>query len=89
MTVDSICNGSIHGIGKAMYNRFEEVIDIPEIDEIKNIMTSHGAAGACLTGSGSVVYGLFENKDDADQCVKALEDIYDNVYLLRPVQTEN
>lgn len=38
----------------------------PVINEIKKTMTDHGALGALMSGSGPTVFGLFENKAQAE-----------------------
>lgn len=82
--IDSICNGSLKGIGRGMYNKFEEIVNIDEVGDIKNIMLKGGAVGACLTGSGSAVFGIFKNKDNAENCSLTLNDKYENVYIVEP-----
>lgn len=82
--VDAVCNGSIKAIGRNLYNKFEEIVDVPEIETIKSYMKNFGAVGACLTGSGSAIFGIFEEKSDADDCVCKLETIFHDVYLVRP-----
>ena len=59
--VDGICSGDVVEIAKGLYNKFEAVVDIPEIDDIKSAMMRAGALGACLTGSGSAIFGIFED----------------------------
>ncbi len=59
--VSGICSGDIEETAKGLYNRFETVVDIPEIEEIKSAMIRAGALGACLTGSGSAIFGIFED----------------------------
>lgn len=82
---DSICSSNLREIGKRMYNKFEEVIDIPEIEEIKNCMKKNGAFGACLTGSGSAVFGIFGEKSDADTCFDELKETFAEVCIVKPV----
>lgn len=82
--VECICNGSLDEIGKNLYNKFEEIVDVPEIKEIKKCMKHFGALGACLTGSGSAVFGIFADKSDADDCICRLETTFDNIYLVHP-----
>lgn len=83
--VSGICNGSPEEIGRWMYNKFEEVAGIDEIEQIKQRMTDSGALGACMTGSGSAVFGLFDDEDKAEDCKSALSKVYDEVFLVRPV----
>ncbi|MBQ8133387.1 MAG: 4-(cytidine 5'-diphospho)-2-C-methyl-D-erythritol kinase [Clostridia bacterium] len=83
--INSVCNGSVKGIADELYNKFEEVMNVDETEKIKDKMKSFGALGAVMTGSGSAVYGIFDNKDDAEDCENVLKDSYDNLYLLHPV----
>jgi 4-diphosphocytidyl-2-C-methyl-D-erythritol kinase len=41
----------------------------PELESIKNKLKDSGAMAAGLTGSGSVIFGLFEKAEDADRAV--------------------
>ncbi len=59
---------------KGLYNIFEEVVE-PErsaITDIKEILKKHGACGTLMTGSGTAVFGIFENEEDAVRAHKAL-----------------
>lgn len=82
--VNAICSGNIKAIGKALYNKFEEVVEVPEIDIIKSCMRKFNADGALMTGSGSVIFGIFEDKSDANDCVDELERDFPNVWLVEP-----
>jgi len=82
--VNAICSGNIKAIGKAMYNKFEEVVEVPEIDVIKSCMREFNADGALMTGSGSVIFGIFEDKSDANDCADELERDFPNVWLVEP-----
>lgn len=42
-------------------NLFEKVTDCREVMNIKNTMLENGAVCSCMTGSGSAVFGLFED----------------------------
>lgn len=59
--VNGICSGDLEEVAKGLYNKFETVVDVPEIDDIKAAMIEAGALGACLTGSGSAIFGIFED----------------------------
>lgn len=79
-----ICGGNLDEIGKWMYNKFEAVSGMDEIEAIKQTMKKHGALGACMTGSGSAVFGLFDDEDLAAECESALSRQYDEVFLAHP-----
>ena len=83
--ISAICNGNVKGIGDHLYNKFEAVVEEDEIDSIKKVMMDNGAEGALMTGSGSAVFGIFVDRNDAENCCRQLEEKYENVYLLRPV----
>ncbi|MBQ5901261.1 MAG: hypothetical protein IIW86_05320, partial [Clostridia bacterium] len=53
---------------------------------VKNNTESQGAVGACLSGSGPSVFGIFENTEKAMRAAKALENKYKNVFAC---ETEN
>ena len=59
-----------------IYNIFESVVEPcrPEVTAIKKIMTDSGAINATMSGSGTSVFGIFKNENDADQArLKLLE----------------
>ncbi len=58
--VDAITCGN--DITKLLSNDLESAVDNAEISKIKNILTQLGAKGTLMTGSGSCVYGIFEDK---------------------------
>lgn len=49
-------------------NLFEQAVELPEVGDICDIMNSHGAHNACMTGSGSAVFGLFSDVKSAERC---------------------
>jgi 4-diphosphocytidyl-2C-methyl-D-erythritol kinase len=44
-----------------------------DLRDIYNIILEHGAGRAELTGSGSALFGVFENNDQARDCVNILK----------------
>lgn len=57
---------------KLCFNRFEQVTNIGEIKDIREKMLGYGAEAACLSGSGSAVFGLFRDKYRAGNCAEEL-----------------
>lgn len=60
--------GDLPGMGAALYNVFEPVLPPSEretVNEIKSHLLQNGALGACMTGTGSVVFGLFPSLEAA------------------------
>lgn len=58
-------------------NDFEQVVfpQYPELREIKNLLQRAGAAYASLSGSGSALYGLFENRTQAKKAATRLNQV--------------
>ena len=44
-----------------------------------------GALGAAMTGSGSAVFGIFDDAVLAQKCVDSLKKQYDETFLCEPV----
>lgn len=78
----------LYSMSKALYNIFEEVA-MPlcgSIEDLKNAMTSSGASGTLMCGSGPAVFGIF---DDEASAVKAVAKIKSNgnfAALCKPVK---
>ncbi len=55
--------GNLREIGVNLLNVFEYALlpDHPELDRIENALDNCGALGTSMTGSGSVMFGLFSN----------------------------
>lgn len=76
----------IRALASCMYNEFEQVLTLPEINEIKKQMMRHKAIGASMSGSGSAVYALFLSEKQAKSCVEDLGKRYDKVFLCEPLK---
>ncbi len=76
----------VEGIGNNLFNSLEKAADIKEVKRIKEIMLSYEAYGACMTGSGSAVFGIFESKRDAKDCIKELEEFCPFTIVTKPVE---
>jgi 4-diphosphocytidyl-2-C-methyl-D-erythritol kinase len=80
--------GDLMGVARRLYNVFEDVLEPrkkAEIDSIKAAMIDCGALGASMSGSGPTVFGLFDEKEMAEQAVSRLGELYKNVYLTETV----
>ena len=64
--VDAIGKGQLRQICRRMYNVFEDVDDrrMRTVSDIKSVLLDHGALGAVMTGTGSAVFGVFEQGSD-------------------------
>lgn len=73
--IDSINEGDIYSLSDRIGNVLETVTakEYPQIEEIKNIMKQNGALNALMSGSGPTVFGIFDNKEDANRCKQLLK----------------
>ena len=49
-------------------NIFESAVKLDEVDDIKSKMLMSDAETACMTGSGSAVFGIFGDMKSAEKC---------------------
>ena len=76
--------GNIEKICENLFNRFESVISQNEIFHIKNKLINFGAKGAWMSGSGSSVFGIFEDSEKASGALETLKKEYNQVFLCKP-----
>lgn len=76
---------NIELLSKNMYNVLESVTKkkYPIINEIEEIMINNKALGAMMSGSGPTVFGLYNNKYDAQRCKSILLQSFKQVYLVK------
>ena len=68
----SIKDGDLKKMASLIYNVMEDVTvgEYPIISEIKQVMLDNGALNSIMSGSGPTVFGLFDDKEKAQQCVE-------------------
>lgn len=73
---EALRNGDLRGISRRMYNVFEDIRDrrLRTVAEMKSILLDCNALGAVMTGTGSAVFGIFENREEAAKAVTALSE---------------
>ena len=65
--------GSAAQTGKSLYNVFERLYCDNRIERLKKELVKAEALGACLTGSGSAVFGVFDDKIKAETALAQLQ----------------
>ena len=86
--IAAIDGGDIASLARRCFNVFEDALSPKErntVNEVKNALISQGALGACMTGTGSAVFGVFAGDDDAGAAYKALSADYKELYIASPV----
>ena len=66
-------------------NVFEQAVEIAGRAGLKHTMRENGALAACMSGSGSAIYGIFNNTAEAERCADILRKSYDGVFVASPV----
>ena len=51
------------------------------VEELKGELVDRGALGACMTGTGSTVYGLFSSQDQARAASDAMGKVWPETFL--------
>lgn len=80
--------GDLAGVARRMYNVFEDVLDSRkkgEITGLRSAMVGHGALGSVMSGSGPTVFGVFENKEQAEAACRDLRQDYKQTFLAKSV----
>ena len=74
---------NIEKIAENLHNDFEPVIirKYPIIKKIKNDLIKNSALNALMSGSGSAVFGIFKDKNEAETAFEKLKEKYNFVYL--------
>ncbi len=82
----ALADGDLPRLARRMYNIFEDVLPrrCAAVGEIKARLLDLGALGAVMTGTGSAVFGLFDDEAAARRAFDALRPDYRDCFLTRP-----
>ncbi len=83
--IKALEGGELSKIAAKLHNVFEPFCKPEEIGAIKAAMLSYGAAGALMSGSGSAVFGIFEDEAKAIACGAFLQPTVEQVDVVHPV----
>lgn len=81
----AVHNRNINEIASKLDNVFEQFIEVPQRVDIKSVMNNYGALGACMSGSGPTVFGIFGDKAAAESCRDELKSFVKDVIICKPV----
>lgn len=80
-------NGNLTEISKTLSNSLEEASGEKIIDEIKSVMIKSGALGSIMTGSGSSVFGIFDDEERAKLCAEKFNGLHEFCQICNPVKS--
>ncbi len=90
-TAEKMCraleSGNLAAVGREMYNRFAEAMPITDVETLVSRLEELGALGACMTGSGSAVVGLFDTESAAKTAEQALKSLCQQTAVCSPCST--
>ena len=79
------CLNDLAQLGKSLYNDFEQALRIEPIIELTGKLKDFpGCLGSCMSGSGSAVFAVFEDREDAEACHTAIQCKYPFAEVVRP-----
>jgi len=80
----SLESGSLTGLCREMFNALEYAAQQKEIEKAKKDLITAGALGSLMTGSGSAVFGVFEDNTCAQKALEKMKDSYSQAWLCVP-----
>ncbi|WP_315116653.1 4-(cytidine 5'-diphospho)-2-C-methyl-D-erythritol kinase [uncultured Clostridium sp.] len=82
-----INENNLENLCKDMVNVLELVTleKYPELLEIRRDMKDLGSIGTLMSGSGSTIFGFFENHQSAERCYNFMRDKYDEVFISKTI----
>lgn len=72
MALNAYLRGDLVEFFRQSANVFEQAVDVPGRAEIKSVMRAFRCDFTLMTGSGSVVYGVFREQKTAEDCAAAI-----------------
>ncbi len=73
--LSAVEGGDLAQIAGGLFNVFEEVCGVKEVEDLKQRLLSFGALGALMSGSGSAVYGIFDTTAAAKKAYESLKTV--------------
>ena len=80
--------GDLTGVCRRLYNVFEDALPkrcAAKVEQVKQVLIDCGALGAVMSGTGSAVYGLFDDKTAAQGATEELRTLFPEVFLAHTV----
>lgn len=83
LLINAIKEGDVRTLASNMKNVLETVTvaERPIINDIKNVLIGNGAQGTMMSGSGTSVFGIFDNRYKALQVVSKLKRFSKEIFI--------
>lgn len=89
--LEALRRRELDGVARRLFNVFEEVLPPRKrerVEELKRLLLDHGAMGACMTGTGPTVFGLFAQEETARAANRELKLHCREVFLTKTTESE-
>lgn len=86
--IDALEHKDLVDVCRRMYNVFEDALPPQRamaIQELRCTLIEHGALGACMSGSGPTVFGIFDDEATAAAAAEHMGTICKDTFLVEPV----
>ena len=80
----SLSEQDLSGICQNMANVLEGTVPGAEVQTLRSFLLENGALGSSMTGSGTAVFGIFDEEEKAVAAKTVLSERYPIVFLARP-----
>jgi len=86
--IKALGESNLGDIARRMYNVFEDIMPRgkQEIAEIKSALLDNNALGAVMTGSGSAVFGIYDNIENAQAAYGQLTENYRDCFIAETLE---
>ena len=80
--MSALQSGSLRDLAASVGNDLASVTSdlVPEVAALRRDLLAHGALGAAMSGSGTAVYGIFDNQGAAERAANAVDAPFTGVY---------
>lgn len=86
--LDALSHRDLRGVARRMYNVFEDVLPPRQgrtVAELKTRLIAGGALGACMSGTGPTVFGLFDDPAAVAGAAADLRADFEDVFVTEAV----
>lgn len=86
-SIEYLTNGNISKFFQSLYNDFDSLLMLEEVQKIKSIMNENSCIKSVMSGSGPTVYGIYKSKEQAQYTADILSKIYNDVFIVNTIDS--
>lgn len=81
--IKAMQSNDINEFCSQLYNDFDSLLMIDEVQHIKAVMKENGALASVMSGSGPTVYGVYSTKEQSENTAELLKSEYSDVFVAK------